>query len=93
MHIPGNIFARIPYYWIGAGILLILGGIILGIAADKSFLAVGVIAGGIACTLGIRVFRQQLVADEDSKSGAYDDYSDQTCELNLAEDRRFEEFI
>lgn len=96
MQIRGDSHAQVPYYWIVAGVLLIVAGTVLGFAAGQIYLVIGIGAGAAACARGYRILRQHQARDDASDAedaGIDDEYSDQTCELNLSEVRRLDEFV
>lgn len=83
MFIPKSIYEKAPYYWIVLGILLIAFGIYYGRAGNQEYFFAGIGGGAFACIWGLQVFRRRLAQETRQPCSTYDDYLDQTCELNL----------
>ncbi len=86
MFIPKAIYENVPYYWIVLGVLLIAFGVYYGTAGNQEYFLAGIGGGLIACIWGLRVFRRRLAQEARRPCSTYDDYLDQTCELNLNRD-------
>jgi hypothetical protein len=83
MFVPKFIYEKAPFYWIILGVLLIVIGTYYGKMGDPIFFAAGIGGGAIACVWGLVVFGRRLSRQERQPCESYDDYLDQTCELNL----------
>ena len=83
MFIPKVIYENAPYYWIVLGVLLIAFGIYYGQAGNQEYFFAGIGGGVFACIWGLLVFRRRLAQESRQPCSTYDDYLDQTCELNL----------
>lgn len=83
MFVPKGIYENAPYYWIVLGILLIAVGIYLGTAGNPLFLFAGIGGGTIACIWGLVIFKQRISQDSRQPCTTYDEYLEQTCELNV----------
>lgn len=88
MFIPKGVYEYAPYYWIVLGIFLIAVGTYLGTTGNDTFLIAGIGGGLVACLWGLRVFQRRLSRTDRKPCSTYDEYLDQTCELNV----RSEEF-
>ena len=73
---------RAPYYWIVFGVALILLGAYLGFTISLAWAAIGVGIGLLLCTSGLWLLKKGLAKKDSEPAVAYDDYLDQTCELN-----------
>lgn len=91
MYIPKDFYERAPYYWMVLGVLLILVGTYLGSNVDRIFYYIGIGGGAFACGWGLRVFQQRLARNNRKVCSSYDEYLQETCELNLNEIRRQDE--
>jgi len=76
MFIRKSLYENAPYYWIVLGILLIAFGI-------WEYSLVGIGGGAFACIWGLLIFRRRLAQEKRQPCSTYDEYLDQTCELNL----------
>ncbi|NIS91291.1 MAG: hypothetical protein GTN98_14660 [Woeseiaceae bacterium] len=83
MFIPKGIYETAPYYWIVLGISLIGVGTYLGTEGNHLFLFAGIGGGTIACIWGLVVFKQRISQQSRQTCSTYDEYLDQTCELNV----------
>lgn len=83
MFVPKVIYENAPFYWIVLGILLIVTGTYYGKEGDMVFFFAGVGGGAIACVWGLVVFGRRLAQKSRQPCSTYDEYLDQTCELNL----------
>jgi hypothetical protein len=83
MFVPKSVYEYAPYYWIVLGIFLIAVGTYLGTTGHDLFLITGVGGGVIACLWGLRVFQRRLSRTDRQPCSTYDEYLDQTCELNV----------
>lgn len=83
MFVPKSIYDKAPFYWIILGVLLIVTGTYYGKAGDPIFFLAGIGGGAIACIWGLVVFSKRLAQQSRLSTATYDDYLDQTCELNL----------
>ena len=71
--------------WVVVGILLIVSGAFYGKVGNMEFLLAGVGGGAFACVWGVIVFGRRLARESRKPCTTYDEYLDQTCELNLRE--------
>jgi len=83
MFIRKSIYENAPYYWIVLGILLIAFGIFYGLSGNQEFFLAGMGGGAFACIWGLFIFRRRLNQEARKPCSTYDEYLDQTCELNL----------
>lgn len=83
MFVPKIVYEKAPYYWIVLGILLVLFGVYYGQAGNQEFFFAGIGGGAIACGWGLSVFRRRLAQESRQPCSTYDEYLDQTMELNL----------
>jgi len=83
MFIPKSIYENVPYYWIVLGVLLVACGVYYGRDGNQEYFLAGIGGGVFACIWGLRVFRRRLAQEARQPCSTYDDYLDQTCELNL----------
>ena len=83
MFMPKTLYEKAPYYWIVLGALLIAFGAYYGVAGDREYLIAGVGCGSLACIWGSLVLRRRLTRKDRQPCATYDEYLDQTCELNL----------
>jgi len=88
MYLSKTFYERAPYYWMILGILLILVGTYLGSSVDQIYYFMGIGGGGIACAWGLWVFQQRLARDKRRVCETYDDYLEETCEINLRDIQR-----
>ena len=86
MFIPKSIYENVPYYWIVLGVLLIAFGVYYGRDGNQEYFLAGIGGGVFACIWGLQVFRRRLAQETRQPCSTYDDYLDQTCELNLNSD-------
>ena len=91
MYLPKNFYERAPYYWMILGVLLILFGTYLGSSVDPIYYFTGIGGGAIACIWGLRTFQKRLARDNRKVCSTYDEYLEETCEINLSEIRRPDE--
>jgi len=80
---PKTLYENAPYYWIVLGALLIAFGIYYGVAGNREYLIAGISGGMFACIWGSLVLRRRLAREARQPCSTYDEYLDQTCELNL----------
>lgn len=85
MFVPKSLYESAPYYWIVLGIVLIIMGVYLGATGNLTYSLAGIGGGAISCIWGLLVFQRRLANDARKPCTTYDDYLDQTCELNLRE--------
>jgi hypothetical protein len=83
MYVPKTVYENAPYYWIVLGVLLILFGAFYGKAGDMKFLVAGLGGGAFACIWGLLVFKRRLAQESRKPCSTYDEYLDQTMELDL----------
>ena len=83
MFIPRGLYERAPYYWVVLGATLMLMGTYLGATAGSTYAAAGVACGASAFVWGLLTFRKRLLREVRRPCSTYDDYLDQTCELNF----------
>jgi hypothetical protein len=83
MFVPNRVYEVAPFYWVVLGIALIGVGAYVGAMGDQLYLVTGIGSGVISCLWGLRVFRKRLKSEVRRSCSTYDDYLDQTCELNL----------
>jgi hypothetical protein len=83
MFMPKTLYEKAPYYWIVLGALLIAFGIYYGVAGNREYLIAGIGGGMFACIWGSLVLRRRLAREARQPCSTYDEYLDQTCELNL----------
>ncbi len=83
MFVPKTLYENAPYYWIVLGVLLIACGIYYGIAGNHEYLLAGIGGGVFACIWGLLTLRRRLAQEAKQPCSTYDEYLDQTCELNL----------
>lgn len=83
MFIPKGLYEYAPFYWIVLGIFLIVVGTYLGTAGNSLYLYAGIGGGAIAALWGLRVFQRRLSQANRQPCSTYDEYLDQTCELNV----------
>ena len=86
MFIPKFVYEKAPYYWIVLGVLLIVFGIYYFQDGNREYFLAGIGGGAFACIWGLLVFRRRLAQETRQPCSTYDDYLDQTCELNLNSD-------
>lgn len=79
MYLPPQFYERAPHYWLLLGILLIIVGIYLGIEVQRPYLYFGVGIGVACCLWSLRTFTRRTPG---RAAQNYDEYLDQTCELN-----------
>jgi len=84
MFIPKSIYENVPYYWIVLGVLLLAFGAYYGRAGDQEYFFAGIAGGVFACIWGVRVFKHRLAQETRQPCSTYDDYLDQTMELDLS---------
>ena len=83
MFVPKTLYENAPYYWIVLGVLLISFGIYYGTAGNQVYFLAGIGGGMFAGIWGLLVLRRRLAQEARQPCSTYDDYLDQTCELNL----------
>lgn len=79
MWLPVPFYKRAPQYWLLLGLLLIVIGIYLGLEVQRSYLYICVSIGIACCLWSLRIFTRRTPSRPPQE---YDDYLDQTCELN-----------
>lgn len=90
MFVPKVVYEYAPFYWIILGVLLIVTGTYYGQADNPMFFFAGIGGGAIACVWGLVVFGRRLSQESRKPCATYDEYLDQTCELNLKTIERME---
>ena len=83
MFIRKTFYENAPYYWIVLGVLLIAFGIYYGNSRNLVFFMAGVGGGAFACIWGLLIVRRRLAQESRKPCATYDEYLEQTCELNL----------
>jgi hypothetical protein len=83
MFMPRTLYEKAPYYWIVLGALLIAFGFYYGVAGNREYSIAGIGGGVFACLWGSLVLRRRLARETRQPCSTYDEYLDQTCELNL----------
>jgi len=83
MFIRKSLYENAPYYWIVLGVLLIAFGIFYAKSGNQEFFLAGMGGGAFACVWGLLIFRRRLAQESRKPCSTYDEYLDQTCELNL----------
>ena len=83
MFVPKSVYEYAPYYWIVLGVFLIVVGTYLGTEGSVTYLYAGIGGGAIACLWGLRVFQRRLSQTSRQPCETYEEYLDQTCELNV----------
>lgn len=83
MFIPKSLYESAPHYWLALGLMMIVVGAYLGVQANLGYGYAGAGAGLVCCLWSVRVFRQRSMRKDRQPCETYDDYLDQTCELNL----------
>jgi hypothetical protein len=83
MFIRKSLYENAPYYWIVLGALLVAFGIYCGKSDNQEFFLAGLGGGAFACIWGLFILRRRLSEETRQACTTYDDYLDQTCELNL----------
>jgi hypothetical protein len=83
MFIPKFVYENAPYYWIVLGVLLIGFGIYYFQAGNQEYFLAGIGGGAFSLVWGLLVLRRRLAQETRQPCSTYDDYLDQTCELNL----------
>lgn len=83
MFVPKIVYEKAPFYWIILGVLLIVTGTYYGKAGDPVYFFAGIGGGAIACFWGLFVFSRRLSQESRKPCATYDEYLDQTCELNM----------
>jgi hypothetical protein len=79
MWLPIPFYQRAPHYWLLLGLLLIIIGIYLGLEVQRLYLYIGVGIGMACCLWSLRIFMRRTPGRPPLD---YDEYLDQTCELN-----------
>ena len=82
MFTPKELYERAPFFWVTLGAVLVMTGIYFGAAVSPIYSIAGVGCGAAAFVRGLLVFRKRMLPDVERSYSAYDDYLDQTCELN-----------
>lgn len=90
MFISKTVYERAPYYWMILGVLLVLFGTYLGANVSAIYYYLGISGGIVACGWGLWVFRKRLSTRNRQVCETYDDYLNQTMELNLRKIRESE---
>ena len=83
MFIPKSLYEKAPFFWVVLGILLVLFGIYYGKAGDRDFFLAGLGGGAFAVFWGLLLFGRRLARESRKPCSTYDEYLDQTMELNL----------
>ena len=83
MFIQKSLYENAPYYWIVLGVLLIAFGIFYAYSGNQEMFLAGVGGGGFALVWGLWIVRRRLSQQSRKPCSTYDEYLDQTCELNL----------
>jgi len=83
MYVPKTIYENAPYYWILLGVALILMGVFYATNGIQEYFLAGVGGGAFAVVWGLFVFKRRLAQKKRKVCSTYDEYLDQTMELNL----------
>ena len=83
MYVPKTVYENAPYYWIVLGIALILLGVFYARTGNQEYFVAGVCGGAFAVIWGLFVFKRRLAQNRRAVCSTYDEYLDQTMELNL----------
>ena len=83
MYVPKTIYENAPYYWILLGVALILLGVFYAKNGNQEYFLAGVGGGAFAFVWGLFVFKRRLAQKKRKVCSTYDEYLDQTMELNL----------
>jgi hypothetical protein len=83
MYVPKTIYENAPYYWIVLGIALILLGVFYFRIGHQEYFMAGAGGGAIAFVWGLFVLGRRLAQKKRKVCSTYDEYLDQTMELNL----------
>jgi hypothetical protein len=83
MYVPKTVYENAPYFWVALGVLLIVFGAFYGKAGNLEYLIAGVGGGTFACAWGLIVFKRRLAQESRKPCATYDEYLDQTMELDL----------
>lgn len=86
MWIPVNFYERAPQYWLLIGLLLIIVGSYLGLQLDRLFMYIGVTVGAACVIWSFVIFARRTKRLDRQPIETYDDYLEQTCELNYRPD-------
>ena len=82
MWLSSNLYERAPQYWLLIGLLLVIIGTYLGLQVERMYMYFGVPAGTICIIWSIVVFIRRTKRVNRQPIETYDDYLEQTCELN-----------
>jgi hypothetical protein len=83
MFMPKTLYENAPYYWIVLGVLLIAFGVYYGTAGNQEYFFAGIGGGLFASVWGSIVLRRRLAQESRKPCSTYDEYLDQTMELNV----------
>ena len=83
MYVPKTVYENAPYYWIVLGIALILLGVFYARIGYQEYFLAGVSGGAFATVWGAFVLIRRLRQKDRKVCTTYDEYLDQTMELNL----------
>ena len=83
MFISKTLYEKAPYFWIALGVLLIALGVYYARAGNQDYFLAGIGGGAFAFIWGLLVFRRRVTQEMRKPCSTYDEYLDQTCELNL----------
>ncbi len=83
MYVPKTVYENAPYYWIVLGIALILLGVFYARIGNQEYFLAGVFGGAFAFLWGLIVFKRRLDQKRRKVCSTYDEYLDQTMELNV----------
>jgi len=83
MFIRKSLYENAPYFWIVLGVLLIAFGVFYGMSGNQEFLLAGIGGGAFAFIWGLLIVRRRLAQEARQPCSTYDEYLDQTMELNV----------
>ena len=83
MYVPKTVYENAPYYWIVLGVALILLGVFYARVGNQEYFYAGLGGGAFACIWGLGVFGRRLARKNRKVCSNYDEYLDQTMELNV----------
>ena len=82
MFIPTELYERTPHFWVILGTVLVLTGIYFGAAESPIYSVASLVCGAAAFARGLLGLRKRVLPEVERSYSDYDDYLDQTCELN-----------
>ncbi|MDH3614387.1 MAG: hypothetical protein OEU90_05255 [Gammaproteobacteria bacterium] len=92
MWLSSNFYERAPQYWLLIGLLLVITGTYLGLQVERMYMYFGVATGVTCIVWSVVVFIRRAKRLNRQPIETYDEYLEQTCELNQSPDglkRRF----